>query len=169
MIVLNVMAILGKSILVKQLMHVGLSRIDRAANRSFDVTKLILLLLHLLDLNLLDILSDLLSKKVAKLIADLMAIVELPSQLVRVIAFTNEYVLVTPFSDLDRQSQNLFPFSGVCGRRCSCGRTLVVLALSESHLISSLLGSSTKWEIVEIIQIAWQAKGLKELLFKLVL
>lgn len=105
------MPVLGKPLLVEQLVHVGLSCVDCAPYWCFYLAELVLMFLHLFNLNLLNVLTDLFGKKVAKLIAYLMTIVEISSQLVGVITFTNKDVFVTPFSDLNRQSKYLFPFS----------------------------------------------------------
>ena len=56
----------------------------------------------------MDILADLLSQQVPELIANLVFVVKLHRELVRIIALTNEYVLAASLSNLDCQCQDLF-------------------------------------------------------------
>ncbi len=56
-------------LLVKELVHVGLCGILSRAQSPLNVAQLILLLFELLNLHLVDILTDLLSQKVPQLVS----------------------------------------------------------------------------------------------------
>ena len=63
----------------EQLLHISLGGILRAANRTLNMGQLIILLLfHLLDLHLLNILSYLLGQQFSQLVSNLVPGIELP-------------------------------------------------------------------------------------------
>ena len=101
----------------EQLLHIGLSGILSASDRSLNMGQLIILLfLHLLDLHLLNVLSYLFREQLSQLIPNLMPRVKLPGQLIRVIALANQNVLASPLADLDCQRQDFFFGEGAGGR-----------------------------------------------------
>ena len=118
----------------------------------------------------MDVLSDLLGEQISQLGPYLVLGIEFDSQLVRIVTFADQDVLVATFSDLNSQSQYLFPLvrrrlhlrlrlgpsRGGSARR----RTLVVLALQLNWI-----GRQAR-EVVrlDVVQVARQAQRLEELL-----
>ena len=88
-------------------MHISLCGIYSTTDRALNVRQLVLLFLHLFNLHLLNVLSDLLSQKIFQLVSDLVSSIKLLRQVVWVITLTDENVLATSFTNLYRQSQNL--------------------------------------------------------------
>ena len=173
----------GNQLRVEQLMNVRLASVYATTDRPFNMRQFILLLLHLLNLHLLNVLSDLLCKQIFQLVTYLVPGVKLLRQGVGVVTFADEYVLASPFTDFDRQSQDFLALSGrdsgtmlASGFRCPSRRALLVLSLLHLELLLLLLllkllllllGQAFKVVSLDIIQIARQAQRLKELLLRL--
>ena len=106
----------GRQFVGEELVHVRLGGVLRSANGALDVGQL--LILYLLQLNLLDVLADLLSQQVTQLVANLVPIRELGRQLIGVVAFADEDVVVLSFPDFDCEREDFFlERRSVCGGR----------------------------------------------------
>lgn len=68
---------------------------------------IVLVLIKLFDLNLLYVLADLLCQKFTQLGPYHVLCIKLNCQLVRVVTFADQNVLIATFSDFDRKRQNL--------------------------------------------------------------
>lgn len=143
---------------IEQLLNVGLSGVVGATDWPLDLGQVILLLLHLLDLHLLDVLSYLLSEQIPQLVPDLVPRIELLGQLIRVVTLADQDVLAASLTNLNRQREDFPPFTG--GSRRPCRRTLLVLPLLVDYMLILL-------PVLEVVQVAWQSERLKESLFKL--
>ena len=158
----------------KQLLDIGLGGVLCAPDRALNIGELVLLLLHLLNLHLLNVLSDLLGQQVSQLVPDLMPGVKSLRQLIRIVTLADEDVLASAFADLNSQSQDLLLLArwrGAAGSgRSLCRWTLLVLSLQllllQKQRLLLLLRQALEVVVLQVVQVAGQAEGLKELLLE---
>ena len=98
------------------------------------------MLFHLFYLNLLNVLPNLLRQKVSELFTNLISLVELLGQLIRIVTFTNEDILAATFSDLYSECQDLLRLEALAGSRWgSSRRTLIILPLFQRHALEIVI------------------------------
>lgn len=90
-------------VLIEELLYIGLTLVNCTADRTFDMRKIILSLFHLFNLNLMNILTDLFCQKIAQLITDVISLVKLNSQHIRIITLTDKNILASTFTNFNRQ------------------------------------------------------------------